>query len=95
MMHKGVEYEIAMIEPGVWRYQFRIGAVIRTGKTKSSLELLAERRVRQKIDRLLRPPQTSRPSTRMASVLDVKGSERPARLVKVKTRGSSPDAGGS
>jgi len=52
----------------LWKY--RIGAVIRTGKTKSSLELLAERRVRQKIDRL-RPPQPvrTRDSTRMAAVL--------------------------
>jgi hypothetical protein len=96
MVHKGIEYEIAMIEPGVWKYQFRIGAVIRTGKTKSSLELLADRRVRQKIDRLLRQPpasQGSGPSTRMASVLDGKGNGRPSR--PVKTRGSSPDASGT
>ena len=58
MMHKGIEYEIAMIEPGLWKYQFRIGAVIRTGKTRCSLELLAERRVRAKIDRELRGIRT-------------------------------------
>jgi hypothetical protein len=56
MVHKGIEYEIEMIEPGAWKYQFRIGAVIRTGKTKCSLEQLADKRVRMKIDRLLRPP---------------------------------------
>lgn len=60
MVHKGIEYEIAIIEPGIWKYQFRIGAVIRTGKTKCSLERLAERRVRTKIDRLLRQPQPVR-----------------------------------
>lgn len=60
MVHKGIEYEIAMIEPGLWKYQFRIGAVIRTGKTKCSLELLADRRVRMTIDRLLRPPRPVR-----------------------------------
>jgi len=74
MVHRGIEYEIAKIEPGLWKY--RIGTVIRTGKTKCSLELLAELRVRQKIDRFLRP---SRPVTkraghrRMASTLDVEG----------------------
>ena len=57
MDYRGVQYEITKIEPGLWKYQFRIGAVIRTGKTKSSLELLAARRVRLAIDRLLRPPR--------------------------------------
>jgi len=57
MDYRGVQYEITKIEPGLWKYQFRIGAVIRTGKTKSSLELLADRRVRLTIDRLLRPPR--------------------------------------
>jgi hypothetical protein len=56
MVHKGVEYQIEKIEPGLWHYEFRIGAVIRTGKTRCSLELLADRRVRQKIDLLLRAP---------------------------------------
>ena len=78
MIHKDIEYEIEMIEPGLWKYQFRIGAVIRTGKTNCSLELLAHRRVQMTIDRLLRTPsdrsQNSRSSTRMASVLE--GSER-------------------
>ena len=71
MVHKGVEYQIAMIEPGLWHYEFRIGAVIRTGKTKCSLELLAERRVRTTIDRLLRtpPPVRTRGSRRTATIL--------------------------
>lgn len=42
MIYRGIEYEIEPIKPGLWKYQFCIGAVIRTGKTKSSLELLAE-----------------------------------------------------
>jgi len=71
MIHKGIEYEIAKVGPGLWKYQFCIGAVIRTGKAKCSLELLAERRVRQKIDRLLRTPPLvrTRRSRRMATVL--------------------------
>jgi hypothetical protein len=67
MVHRGIEYEIEQIEPGLWKYQFRVGAVIRTGKTKCSLELLATRRVQMAIDRLLqmprRQPQSSRSST--------------------------------
>ena len=54
MQHKGIEYEIAMIEPGLWKWQFRIGAVIKSGQTKASLELLADRRVRITINRELR-----------------------------------------
>jgi hypothetical protein len=54
MHHKGIEYEIAMIEPGVWKWQFRIGAMIKSGKTKASLELLADQRVRITINRELR-----------------------------------------
>ncbi|MBR1236614.1 hypothetical protein [Bradyrhizobium sp. AUGA SZCCT0182] len=56
MDYRGVQYEITQIEPGLWKYQFRIGAVIRTGKTKCNLEQLAEKRLRMKIDRLLQPP---------------------------------------
>ena len=56
MDYRGVQYEITKIEPGLWKYQFCIGAVIRTGKTKCSLEQLANKRGRMKIDRLLRPP---------------------------------------
>ena len=92
MVHKGIEYEIEPIEPGLWKYQFRIGAVIRTGRTKCSLDLLAHRRVQMTIDRLLRTPhgrsQNLRSRTGMASVLDIKGSERPPE--PVKTRGPSP-----
>ena len=53
MVYRDVEYEISMIEPGLWKYQFRIGAMIKSGKTKSRLELLADRRVRATIDREL------------------------------------------
>ena len=58
MVYRDVEYEISMIEPGLWKYQFRIGAMIKSGKTKSRLELLADRRVRATIDRELRAIHT-------------------------------------
>ena len=74
MLHRGVEYQIEMIAPRVWKYEFCICAMIRTGKTKCSLELLAIRRVRTTIDRHLRA-LNSRSSTRMATVLDIQGSK--------------------
>jgi hypothetical protein len=46
MLYRGVEYEIEPIEPGVWKWQCRIGDRINTGKIKCKLGLLADRRVR-------------------------------------------------
>jgi hypothetical protein len=73
MVHKGIEYEIAMVEPGLWKWQCRIGDQIKTGKTKCSLELLADRRVRLAINRLLRPPRPVR--TRSLSLQKLTGSQ--------------------
>jgi len=54
LVHKGVEYEIGPVEPDLWTWQFWIGGRIKTGKTKTRLELLAIRRVRLMIDQALR-----------------------------------------
>ena len=54
MVYRGVEYEISPIMPGVWKWQFQIGDRIKAGRTKSNLELLANRRVQLVIDRELR-----------------------------------------
>jgi hypothetical protein len=55
MMHKGVEYMIAPTAiPGVWRWQFRIGDQVKTGRTETRLGLLAMRRVQLRIDRELK-----------------------------------------
>ena len=53
MVFKGVEYEIAPIEPGVWKYQILIGGRVKAGRTKTRLEGLADRRVQLLIDREL------------------------------------------
>ena len=68
MIHKGIGYEIAMIEPGLWKWQFRIGAMIKSGRTKASLELLADRRVRITINRELRIANSCRPATEVPPV---------------------------
>lgn len=54
MMHRGVEYTVTMSAPGVWKWQFRIGDTVKTGKTETNIRPLAIRRVRQQIDRELR-----------------------------------------
>jgi hypothetical protein len=55
MNHKGVEYSLARSEtPGIWKWQFRIGHLLKSGTTEARLPLLAIRRVQLKIDRELR-----------------------------------------
>ena len=55
MTYRGVDYSLAMTTvPGVWRWQFRIGDTLKTGKTETKIELLAIRRVHARIDRELK-----------------------------------------
>jgi hypothetical protein len=55
MNHKGIEYTLTRSEtPGIWKWQFRIGDLVRSGTTEARLLLLAMRRVQLKIDRELR-----------------------------------------
>ncbi|KRR21211.1 hypothetical protein CQ14_21825 [Bradyrhizobium lablabi] len=54
MIHKGVEYSVTAVAPGVWKWQFRIGERVVAGKTEAKLNLLAIRRVQLRIDRELK-----------------------------------------
>ncbi|MBA2397666.1 MAG: hypothetical protein H0V72_03045 [Bradyrhizobium sp.] len=55
MNHRGVEYTLTRSEtPGIWKWQFRIGDLVRSGRTEARLLLLAMRRVQLKIDRELK-----------------------------------------
>lgn len=54
MVHKGVEYSVISVAPGVWKWQFRIGDRLVTGRTEARLNLLAIRRVQLRIDRELK-----------------------------------------
>jgi hypothetical protein len=65
MVHKGVEYIVApTATPGVWRWQFRLGDQVKTGRTETRINLLAMRRVQLRIDRELKkaevPPRHGR-----------------------------------
>lgn len=53
--HKGVEYMVATTAtPGIWKWQFRIGDQVKTGKTETRISQLAVRRVQLRIDRELK-----------------------------------------
>jgi hypothetical protein len=55
MNHKGIEYMVATTAtPGIWRWQFRIGDEVKSGKTETKISLLAVRRVQLRIDRELK-----------------------------------------
>jgi hypothetical protein len=55
MNHKGVEYCVVVTAtPGIWKWQFRIGDRVKTGKTETRIDLLAIRRVQLRIDRELK-----------------------------------------
>ena len=55
MNHRGVEYMVATTAtPGIWRWQFRIGDEVKSGKTETKISLLAIRRVQLRIDRELK-----------------------------------------
>jgi hypothetical protein len=55
MNHKGVEYTVATtVTPGTWKWQFRLGDEVKTGKTETRINLLAIRRVQLRIDRELK-----------------------------------------
>jgi hypothetical protein len=54
MDHKGVEYTVTAVAPGIWKWQFRIGDRVVAGKTEAKLNLLAIRRVQLRIDRELK-----------------------------------------
>ena len=55
MTHKGVEYVVAATTtPGIWKWQFRIGDQVKTGRTETRISHLAVRRVQLRIDRELK-----------------------------------------
>jgi hypothetical protein len=58
MNHRGVEYMVVTTAtPGIWKWQFRIGEQVKTGKTETRINLLAIRRVQLRIDRELKQAQ--------------------------------------
>jgi len=56
MNRKGVDFTLAQIEPGSWKWRFQIGEAVTTGNTQARLMGLAAHRVQQLIDRELEKP---------------------------------------
>ena len=55
MIYKGIEYSVVeAAEPGIWKWQFKIGSQVKTGVTATKLYLLASRRAQLKINQALR-----------------------------------------
>ena len=62
MNHRGVEYTVVTTAiPGVWKWQFRLGEQVKTGKTETRINLLAIRRVQLRIDRELKNAARAKP----------------------------------
>ena len=54
MNHKGVEYTLTTIEPGIWKWEFRIDQKVMAGRIRTNLKGLAQRRAETKIDLYLK-----------------------------------------
>jgi hypothetical protein len=55
MTHRGVEYTVVPSPtPGIWKWRFQIGDRVKTGRVETRIDLLAVRRVKQRIDRELK-----------------------------------------
>jgi hypothetical protein len=53
--YRGVDYTVVETATvGVWKWQFQIGDIVRTGNTETKLELLAQRRAQLHINRALK-----------------------------------------
>ncbi|HEX9468737.1 MAG TPA: hypothetical protein VF957_04300 [Bradyrhizobium sp.] len=60
MNHKGVDFTVTTTAtPGIWKWQFRIGDEVKSGKTETRISLLAIRRVQLRIDRELKKARGS------------------------------------
>jgi hypothetical protein len=57
MNHRGVDFTLIQVEPGLWKWRFQIGEAVTTGRAEANLMGLAARRVQLRIDRELRKPR--------------------------------------
>jgi hypothetical protein len=54
VVHNNIEFSVQEREAGVWRWQYAIGELIKSGELVVSSRLVAYRKIRQQIDRDLR-----------------------------------------
>ncbi|VIO69752.1 hypothetical protein CI1B_29850 [Bradyrhizobium ivorense] len=53
MQHRGVQFSMREEVPGEWRYSFEVDGKAISGKTRTRLQLLAVRRIKDRINREL------------------------------------------
>ena len=83
MIHKGIEYFLtATSESDVWQWRFQIGDEVKTGKTRTRLPSLAERRVQSKIGAALKARGA------------VPGSPQPSMTRKIQENGTDESVRG-
>jgi hypothetical protein len=54
VVHNNIEFSVQEREAGVWRWEYAIGELIKSGELFVSSRVMASRKVRQQIDRDLR-----------------------------------------
>lgn len=54
MVHNNIEFSVQEREAGIWRWEYTIGELIKSGELVVSTRVVASRKVRQQIDRDLR-----------------------------------------
>jgi hypothetical protein len=54
VVHNNIEFSVLERKAGVWRWEYTIGELIKSGEVVVSSRVIASRKVRQQIDRDLR-----------------------------------------
>jgi hypothetical protein len=54
VVHNNIEFSVQEWEAGVWRWEYTIGELIKSGEVVVSSRVMASRKVRQQINRDLR-----------------------------------------
>jgi hypothetical protein len=54
VVHNNIEFSVQECEAGIWRWEYTIGELIKSGELVVSTRVVASRKVRQQIDRDLR-----------------------------------------
>jgi hypothetical protein len=56
MVHNNIQLSVQERQPGVWRWEYVVGEMVKLGELFLSSRVMASRKVRQQIDRNLRSP---------------------------------------
>jgi hypothetical protein len=74
MEHRGVEYRLRRAGSGLWKWRFRLGEKDFAGRTRTNLQLMAERRVTMRIDRELKARDGTKEKSAGPEIISQDGS---------------------